>query len=178
MKMIKELTGQERRGYRKYVDSGLASIDSDFKEALKASPCCIGEEGFRLWVERLRSVGLRKRKILEDATFRRVVEPLEPEEMLTVLGQELKVDPSAFEERRRNSALRAAAAKCLIRYSGQTQRQAAQRLGLGTGAAVSVQLKRLPAMLAKDRPFGRSFDRATAALERLQQQRSSAASKR
>ena len=71
MKLIKQLSGQGRSGYKRYVDTGLAEIDGDFEEALKASPCCIGEEGFRLWVERLRGVGLKKRKILEDLTFRR-----------------------------------------------------------------------------------------------------------
>ena len=39
----------------------------------------------------------------------------------------------------------------LVRFSGKTQREAADLLGLSTGAAVSVQLRRLNEMERKDR---------------------------
>jgi hypothetical protein len=167
LNMVEESAGGGRNGYRRYVDSGLAETDEEFKGVLKASPCCIGNEGFRLWVERWRGHGLSKRKQKQDVAFRRVIEPLKTTAVLDVLGQIFAVKTPAFSERRRNSALRAVAARCLIRFSGQTQRAAAERLGLGTGAAVSAQMKQLPALLAQNRSLKRLVDRADKELEQL-----------
>ena len=173
LKMVDEISGGGRSGYRRYVDSGLAEVDAEFKEALKASPCCVGGAEFRLWVEGLRSQGLSRRKVKEDVALRRVVAPLKPQLVLEVLARVFKVKPDAFQQRRKNPGLREAAARCLIRFSGQTQREAAVQLGLGTGAAVSVQLRRLRGLLERDRSLRRSLDRAQNELERLRQQESS-----
>ena len=45
----------------------------------------------------------------------------------------------------------AVAAWMLVRFGGQTQRQAAAHLDIGSGGAVSAQVRKLPAMLEGDR---------------------------
>ena len=108
-----------------------------------------------MWVERLRANALGKRSRKEDISFRRMVAPMDPTAVLQVVAKGFGVALEACQQRRRNSSLRAVAAQCLIRYSGQSQRAVAERLGLGTGAAVSAQLKNLKARLARDRPLRR-----------------------
>lgn len=70
-------------------------------------------------------------------------------------GQVTGVEVADFERRRRNSFLRAAAARFLCRYTGLTQREAADRLGVGTGAAISRRVKRLAEELPKDNTLQR-----------------------
>jgi hypothetical protein len=42
-----------------------------------------------------------------------------------------------------------------MRFGGQTQRQTAAHLNIGTGGAVSAQVRRLPAVLGEDRHLRR-----------------------
>ena len=94
---------------------------------------------------------------MEDASFRHVTEPLLVETILQVSAEVFSVDVEAFRERRRSSPLRAVAAQALIRFGGQTQRQTAVALDMGTGGAVSAQVRRLPGLLAKDRSLSRKI---------------------
>jgi hypothetical protein len=155
------------------VESGLAETDEGFEAVLRASSCYIGDEGFRLRVERWRGQRISQHQKREDVAFRRVIEPLNPQAVLCVLGEVFGVKTQAFSEQRRNSHLRAVAARCLIRFGGQTQRAAAEQLGLSTGAAVSAQLKCLPAMLGGDRSLKRKIDRVDQRLEQLRRRNSS-----
>jgi len=79
----------------------------------------------------------------------------------------LNVEVSAFRERRRNSALRAVAARMLTRFAAQTQRQVADHLGMGTGGAVSAQVRRLPGLIAEDQQLRRTVQRIEKKLEEL-----------
>lgn len=86
----------------------------------------------------------------EDVAFRRRTEPLSGETILDVAAKGLGVERAALRQRRRCSPLRAVAARMLLCHGGQTQREAGLLLGMGTGGAVSAQVRRLPDLLAKD----------------------------
>lgn len=58
-------------------------------------------------------------------------------------------------KRRRKSPLRAVAAKFLLRYGGQTQRDVANSLGMSTGSAVCVQARKFDSWIAEDRRLAR-----------------------
>ena len=133
------------------MDSGLATGDAQFEHALKASPCGIGDEQFRQWASSLWAQALGKRQGKEDVAFRRVPALLQPGTVLGEVARGFGVQESMLGERHRNLPARAAAAQYLIRWAGRTQREAAARLGIGTGAAVCTQLKRLASMEAADR---------------------------
>ena len=137
--------------YRRFVETGLARSDEEFKVAMKQSPRCIGGEGFRVWVDDLYRERLQARARPEDVSFRHVTEPLEPEKVLSVLAGVFCVEKDEFMRRRHDSALRGVAARYLLRYAGQSQRDVADILGIGSGSAVSGQLKRLPGKMAVDR---------------------------
>ena len=98
-----------------------------FVEALRGSPSCIGDEGYRQWVERLRGRGLKGRQRVEDVTFRRVVEAVAPEVVLAEVGKVFQVEEKVFGQRRRNSGLRAVAARCLIRLQRKRHNERPRR---------------------------------------------------
>jgi REP element-mobilizing transposase RayT len=168
--LLAEMHGKRRewpKRYREFVESGLAESDDDFKVALKESPRSIGSDGFRAWIDELYQKRLEKHTRPEDVSFRHISEPLPADDVLTILGEVLDVELDEFKRRRHGSPLRAIAARYLIRYAGQSQRDVADYLVIGTGAAVSDQLKRLPEKLGKDRRLRRQVKQAEERLEEI-----------
>ena len=153
--------------YREYVESGLAKDDNEFMVALKESPRSIGSAAFRAWVDEQSEKLLEKQNRPEDVSFRRVIEPLEPERVLDVAADMLGVVVDEFTERRRNSVLRAIAARLLCRYAGLTQREVAAKLCVGTDSAISRQLRKLRERLAKDRRLERRLGKIERTLEEM-----------
>ncbi len=174
--LLAEMSGKQRewpKRYREFVESGLAESDEDFQVALKLSPRSIGGDGFRAWIDDLYQKRLEKHARPEDVSFRHVTEPLSADEVLAVLAGVFKVDVSEFCRRRHGSALRGVAARLLIRYAGQSQREAAVTMGFGTGSAVCNQLKALPGRLNKDRRLRRLLKQAETTLEKKREHRTS-----
>jgi len=155
------------KSYRRFVESGLAETDEDFICAMRESPRSIGSDGFRAWVDELHEKAARERVVPEDVSFRHITEPLSPDVILQTAAQLLSVDVGAFNIRRRNSPLRAVAASMLIRFGGLTQREVAACLGMGTGGAVSAQVRRLPELIRSNRRLKRDVAAIGAALEEL-----------
>lgn len=176
--MLGEMGGKRSewpRRYRDYVERGLAGWDqpsagygsarNDFEMALKASPRSIGSEDFRVWVDEMYRNLVKKHRRLEDVSFRRITEPLTVESVLEILGKVFGVEISEFRQRHRNSVLRAIASRQLVRFAGLTQRQVAEHLGMGTGGAVSAQIRKLSGLLAADRRLRRQYEQAEARLD-------------
>lgn len=140
-----------RRRYREFVESGLAKDDRELMVTLKESPRSIGSDAFRAWVDDLHNGLAEKRNRPEDISFRRTTEPLAPAAVLTLVADELQVGVDEFRRCRRGSPLRAVAARCLIRYAAQSQRDVAAMLGVSSGAAVSKQLAKYSDAFNKER---------------------------
>jgi REP element-mobilizing transposase RayT len=140
------------RRYAEYVETGLAETDEEFAEALGLSPRSIGGEGFRAWVDELYEKLAGGDRVAEDVAFRQVCESLEPAVVLRRVAEGMGVEEPELYRRRRDSVLRAVAARCLMRYAGQTQREAAQILGAGSGSAISKQLSAHREAFAKGEP--------------------------
>lgn len=136
--------------YRQFVERGLVETDEDLKEVLKTSPHGIGSERFRHWLDGRRAELLDRRDKKEDVAFRRVSVALKPDEIVAVVCRQLAVSPEDLRRSTRGSLARPLAAHLLCKYAGLTQRQAAETLGLGTGAAVSIQLKNFRVRLSGD----------------------------
>lgn len=162
---------QWSKRYREFVETGLAEDDEDFKVALKESPRSIGSDGFRAWVDELYRKLIKKHGHPEDISFRRITEPFSADVVLQVLAGVFDVDVEEFRQRRRNSMLRAVAARYLCRYSGLTQRAVADVLEIGSGAAVSRQMRKLAEYLSTDKRLCRRMREAQRRLEELQARR-------
>ena len=161
--LLAEMHGKRRewpKRYREFVESGLAESDDDFKVALKESPRSIGSDGFRAWIDELYQKRLEKHTRPEDVSFRHISEPLPVDDVLTILGEVLEVEIDEFKRRRHGSPLRAIAGRSLIRYAGQSQRDVAALLNIGSGSAVCKQLKGLLEKLSKDRRLRRQVKQA------------------
>jgi putative transposase len=166
--MMRGRGSQGRRAYREFVEQGLARSDEEFQQALRAPGIAIGDEAFRQWVERLRGKVVRQHRQRQDVAFRRIVAPLDSSVVLAEVARVFGVEVAALSQRRRGSALKAVAARCLLRYAGQTQRAAAALLGLTTGAAVSAQVKRLQDLARGDRKLRWKMAELETTLESLQ----------
>jgi hypothetical protein len=175
--VLAEMGGKRRerpRRYREYVEGGLAESDpsspgydatsEDFKEALKESPRSIGSDAFRGWVDEVYQKLIETHARPEDAAFRRITEPLAAGAVLETLAEVFEVEADAFCRRRRNSSLRGVAARFLCRYAGLTQREAAGVLKIGSGAAISHQLRKLAVDVEKDRRLRRRVEQVEARL--------------
>ncbi len=168
--LLAEMGGESRerpKRYRDFVESGLSEPDEDFRDALKLSPRSIGGDAFRAWVDDLYRKRVEAYAKPEDVSFRHITEPLPAEDVLRILGEALDVETDQFRRRRHNSPLRAVAAHCLIRYTGQSQRVVADLLNMGSGSAVCKQIGALPAKCAKDRRLRRQIKQAEARLADL-----------
>jgi REP-associated tyrosine transposase len=156
---------QKRKAYRGFVESGLADGDDEFRQVLTAPGPAIGDEVFRQWAEKVRARVLRGRRVKQDVSFRRVVAPLPPEEVIEEVSKAFGAAEQMLRVTKKNSPLRAVAARFLVRYAGQTQRQVANWLGVGTGTAVGSQLQRLDQWEKEDRKLREMMERLERSLE-------------
>jgi hypothetical protein len=141
---------QQRERYRQYVEQGLAERDEELEELLGSAFGSVGSARFQAEVEQKRHERVRQSGTLEDAAFRRpggwaTTEQVQ-QAVVEVLGQEAR----AFQRQRKLGWERALLANALVERAGLTQREAAAVMGLKTGAAVSIQLRRLHELLPED----------------------------
>ncbi len=146
---------EQHKQYRAFVENSLGAQDDELLSLLKGRGLAIGDESF---VDDIRSrtielIGRYKRQ--EDVSLRHIRAHVAPERVLAVAGEVMGVEPNGFKVRRRNSALRAIAARMLCKYAGLTQRDAAEVLGMNSGAAVSSQLQKLSLLMEGDRKLSR-----------------------
>src|SRR5690606_21281205 len=83
----------------------------------------------------------------------------------------LDEDRASFDERRRNSPLRAVAGRFLVRFAGLTQREVAELLSMGSGAAVSAQAKRYDHWLAASPHLRTTVGRIERHLQQLREEK-------
>ncbi|OVE74724.1 hypothetical protein BVX97_06370, partial [bacterium E08(2017)] len=92
--------------------------------------------------------------------------PLDVDDVMEVLANELGVDISEFKLRKHGSPLRAIAGRALCRYAGLTQRDAAKTLNAGSGAGLSQQISGLSGRLDKDKKLKLIVERIDSGLEK------------
>lgn len=147
--------GPGSKGIREYVESGLARSDEELEEVLREAHLGIGDQSFRVMVQKETlkiEAGKRKK---EDISFRKVLRSLPASKVLGLVAETYGVMEEELRMSRKGSFVRPTAARCLIRYAGLSQREAAVHLGVSTGAAISVQIKRLNEREGEDRKLAR-----------------------
>jgi len=155
---------RERMAYRRFVEAGLAATDTEFLDVMRASAWGIGDADFQ---ERIRAAHLdlaRQARRIEDVSFRRVEGMVLPERVLDAVAKAFGEDVGKLRRRRYDCVARAVAARLLGRYSGLNQRDVGVWLGMGTGAAVSEQLKRLREREVQEPELARQIAGLAAAL--------------
>jgi len=148
---------QRRERYRQYVETGFAERDEEFLRVKRAAVRCLGSEDFRREVEQRHEALLQRSERREDASFRRPSAKVSAEEVVKRVGEVLGRSGEELRRRRQGSLERAVLAQALTKHAGLTQREVAGYLGVGTGAAVSLQLRRLGEAFAKDSKLRRQL---------------------
>jgi len=146
---------EQQRQYRAFVENSLAEEDEELLTVLKGPSLAIGDADFvdDVRARMIEQIGRCRKQ--EDMSLRHVLERRDPDEVLSIAADAMGVEVGAFRERRRNSVLRAVAARMLCKHAGLTQREAAGALGVRSGAAVGRQQQKLAEALATDRNLRR-----------------------
>ena len=143
------------KGYRRFVEAGLAEEDEEFLEMLRASRYAVGSEGFVEQVRNTYELLLHAEHKREDTALRRMGKRLEAQTILKTVARVMEQKPEDFLRRKRDSWNRAMAVKMLCRYGGLSRRAAAEFLGMGSGAGASMQLRELEEAKQTDRDLAR-----------------------
>ncbi|NQV34381.1 MAG: transposase [Phycisphaeraceae bacterium] len=134
---------KEQSVYRKFVESGIRDIDAAFIAAKQVSRFCIGSDLCQERVNDRYEDLVKSYDVKEDVSFRREGNLCPVETVLNAVFEILHVKPECLYRRSMNSLVRPLSAYALCHYSGLTQREAAGIMGLHSGAAVSLQIKKL-----------------------------------
>jgi len=165
--LIEGAAADRPRRYRQFVEGGVGEPDEAFEGALSHSRLAIGGDDFQEYVQGLYAELVNATHRPEDAALRHVEETLSCDQVLDELAARLKCERGDFTRRTKGAAYRPFAARYLTRYAGLTQRGVADILGVSTGVAVSLQLRRFEELVAENpklRAQARKCDKAFASL--------------
>lgn len=147
------------RGFCEYVEYGLAHNDTELQEILKQASKGIGGAEFRRKIETERAKLIRQHKQPEDVAFRRRIGNLSTGIILAEVARFYNVSEDDLVKKKKGSLLRPITARMLFRFGGCNQREIANLLGITTGAAVSIQLKRINLLEATHRNLRKELSR-------------------
>jgi REP element-mobilizing transposase RayT len=125
------------QAYARFVETGLAKTDEEFVRVMKEGGVAIGSDGF---VENAKNVHVRKAaasRRREDVSFRQIRVRNSVAEVENVVREATGARWVQFKEYKAGRVVRGFTAWALRKYAGLTQRQIAERFGVGTGSAVS-----------------------------------------
>jgi REP element-mobilizing transposase RayT len=157
-RLIRERFGRQKDAYRNFVERGLVKKDADLDDLMK-NRLAVGSGGFLEAVGRMYKERREGHRIPEDVSFRRTGVRVSSEKILSEVCKELGVDRKELKRRRGSGWMRGLAARMLLQYGGLTQREAAQLLGMGTGAAVCIRVRQLARSLETDKKLQRQENR-------------------
>lgn len=133
----------KRKQFKAFVEAGLKMTEEELKRGWSESPRAIGSTEFLHSVDKLYQAEVEGSSEPTDIAFRKALLHLETGEILEAVCRELDCTLEDLSARRRGSSVKAVAARMLWRFAGMTKRQVACQLGLGSGAAVTWQMKKL-----------------------------------
>jgi len=137
--------------YRRFVESGISDIDAAFVETKRRSRFCIGSEDCRERIVEQYEQMADAYDNHQDISFQKTVLHYSVEEVLSVVCDVFGVDREALNVRRHNSWLRPISSYALKVYCSLTQREIGKVLSIGSGAAVSKQLRLFGKALSSDK---------------------------
>lgn len=155
------------REYRRFVEAGIENVDAAFLEDQRASVLCVGSEAFRDTVREIYEQALAGRAHKEDISHRRGGSRLSTEQILHAVAEAMGVSCPQCTRQRRSDWVRPVISRMLTRYGRLTQRQVAGVLGLRSGAAVSIQLRRIQEAIAKDPATRRQVETLERKLDKI-----------
>ena len=164
LELVRQGRRNRRLAYRSYVERGLGLAAEEWRELQDASRIAIGSDSFIEQMEEVYEDRMKKRPAREDVAFRRLGKKMDPDRVMKVVATVFQVPIEALQQCRHGTWDREVAARCLVQNCGLTQREAAARLGLSSGAAVCIQLRKLSVELQSSRTLRKTLQRIEAEL--------------
>lgn len=143
LRSMKARVQDRRRKYASYVDIALAHPDTELAAAMYRAPLGIGSPKF---VEGLQRGVAKQARDLQKGTSersRKAQQRKRQQEVLKMATDYFGISMKDLVRRRRRDAIKPVMAALLTRHAGLTQAETAKILGVSSGAAVCVQLRRL-----------------------------------
>jgi hypothetical protein len=138
--------GPAPQRYGRYVEEALRRPDEEFCGLMRVSRLAVGSKEFQEEISRAHESQAQHRARREDVSLRHTRVWEDVDSVMKDIGKKLRLPGEEFRRKRRDGITRAIAAMALVRRCGLTQRQAATRLGLQSGSAVSYLIR-----MAKER---------------------------
>ncbi len=151
LRLMKARVQDRRRKYAAYVDQAIAHPDAELAEAMYRAPLGIGSPKF---VAGLRRGVTKQAADLHKGTTerkRKAEQRKRKKEVLDAATAYFGITIKDLARRRRRDSIKPVVAALLTRHAGLTQEETAKILGVGSGAAVCVQLRRLQGEKGEER---------------------------
>ena len=132
---------EKNKVYGRYVEAGLAKTDEEFVRLMGERGVAVGSESFVATLKNLHERTAAKSLKHEDVSFRQLRTLKNANEVEAAVQQIVGDRWGQFEARKAGGTVRGLAAWALRKYAGQTQREIAPRVGVQTGAGVSVMIR-------------------------------------
>jgi len=149
--MMDKRAQPQKAVYRRFVEAGIVDIDAAFIEAKQRSVFCLGSDDCVEQVATQHKQLAQDYQHTEDIQFQQVGDHHNADEIINAVAQALNVKPEDFLIRRRDSWLRPLCSRALQTYGNLTQREIAETLFIGSGVAVSKQLRLLDEAIIHDK---------------------------
>lgn len=133
--------GNQAKAYVRYVEAGLAKTDDEFIRLMGQHGVAIGSESFVESVKNLHGQQAAARLKREDVSFRQIRIRKEPKEVEAAVRNIVGDRWNSVSGEKADAVVRGFAAWALRKYSGLTQRDIAPRVGVQSGAAVSMMMR-------------------------------------
>lgn len=163
--MMEGAKRKQKRSYRRFVEAGIAKADEEFLDMLRKSVWGIGGSEFQERIRDRHTDMASRVNRPEDVSFRQAARTISPEALLGHVAGAFDMKSQDLHQRRYDCVARAVAAQVLGRYAGMNQRDVGGFLGMGSGSAVSLQLKRLRDRRTRDSPLDALIKRIESTLE-------------
>ena len=162
LKLVKRAGGD----YGKYVEQAFADRDSAFQALMEVSPVAIGGDEFLAEIESIHARFLSGRKPAKLSVYGQKRKGLSKKKVFDTIAADLKIEKEAFFTQSKKTSYRAIAAYMLHRYAGMTQAAVAQALQLKSGAAVSLQIRKINQQIQHEPAMAKTIARLCRKLEK------------
>lgn len=134
--------GGKAKAYARYVEAGLAKTDDEFKCLMDERGVAVGSATFMESIKQLSRQQSAERLKREDVSFRQIRTCRAAREVEAAVRKIVGDRWEQFRLPRAGGTVRGFAAWALRKYAGLTQRAIASWMGVGTGAAVSLMIRK------------------------------------
>lgn len=134
-------TGQAN-AYARYVEAGLAKTDEEFVRVMRKRHIAIGSDSFVENIKKVQGQVAAESLKREDVSFRHLRTWRSAEDVEAAVQEIVGSRWEQFKTRRGGAVVRGFTAWALRKYAGLTQRDIASRVGVSTGAGVSLMISK------------------------------------